>query len=88
MESVLPVKRIINDKIREIEELRLKADEKGPGKPVVLISEKINDSLSVTMDGKVANISPKDGGAMITPDSNGNICSRPLDGKKSKVIAD
>lgn len=85
--SVAPLKEVLVEKNEEIETLQKKANDESASKPVVVIREKIQDPVDITINDKTQTIEPSEGGAAITATSDGEIKTYKLLAPSSKKRA-
>jgi len=81
--SIAPLKEVLVEKNEEIETLQKKASDESASKPIVVIREKIQDPVDVTINDKTQTIEPGEGAA-ITATSDGEIKTYKLPAPSSK----
>jgi hypothetical protein len=84
LESINPLKDVIAEKTEQIEVLKQKAIDESARKPVVVIKEKISDSIDVTIKDKTTTIGPTEGAAAIASSQDGTLKSYDLPQPKRK----
>lgn len=78
LQSVSPLRGIIAEKSDEMKTLQEKTSDGKARKPVVVIREKIQDDVEITLDGITQTIPPSERGLAITVSPEGSIRTYPL----------
>jgi hypothetical protein len=78
LEAIKPLNNILEEKRSEISTLMQKANEEDSDKPIVIIREKIQDPIDITLDDASATLEPTDQGVMITVSDEGAITTQTL----------
>ena len=78
MEAVKPIKNVIAERRNIIEDLEMRFDEEKTHRPVVVISENVDDPVVVTINDKTTMIGHSKNGTAVTLSSDGNICTYSL----------
>lgn len=76
--AVKPLNNALNEKINGLSVLQGKVSESDAEKPIVVIREKIQDPIDVTIDEVTQTIEPSEGGMIITSAEGGGLVAKPL----------
>jgi uncharacterized protein (DUF342 family) len=76
--AVKPLNNALSEKINGLSVLQSKVSEADAEKPIVVIREKIQDPIDVTIDEVTQTIEPSENGMIITTAEGGGLLTRPL----------
>ncbi len=76
--AVKPLNNALNEKINGLSVMQRKVNETDAEKPIVVIREKIQDPIDVTIDEVTQTIEPSESGMIITATKDGNLITKPL----------
>ncbi len=73
LESFSPLQEVISEKLEDISSLKRKAADENSKRPIVVIREKIESDVEISLHGETKTIKGRKGGAAVTTDKDGKI---------------